>query len=128
LIIRALLAVCLLSASVSAAGIEVRNDVEFARPDGEPLLMDVHIPPDRGALRGGDFGPWRGLECGSKRANFIQPLFGPLDESGLAWFSIDYRLASKHPYPAAVRDVEAAIAISKPTDETIESIPSGRSG
>jgi acetyl esterase/lipase len=47
-----------------------------------------------------------GWSAGSKRANFIQPLFAPLDESGLAWFSIDYRLA---PYPAAVRDVEGAI-------------------
>jgi len=113
LIIRAFLAVCLLSASVSAAGVEVRNDIEFARPDGEPLLMDVHIPPGRGSHAAVILVHGGGWSAGSKQANFIQPLFKPLDESGLAWFSIDYRLAPKHPYPAAVRDVEAAIRYVK---------------
>ena len=98
---------------VSASGIEVRNDIEFARPDGEPLLMDAHIPPGTGPhaavilVHGGG---WTG---GTKQATFIQPLFRPLDESGLAWFSIDYRLAPRHPYPAALRDVEAAIRYVK---------------
>src|SRR4029453_5328427 len=107
------LAVLLISAYAFAAGIEVRNDIEFARPDGDPLLMDVHIPPGPGPhgavilVHGG------GWSAGSKQANFIQPLFKPLDESGLAWFSIDYRFSPKHPYPAAVRDVEAAIRYIK---------------
>jgi acetyl esterase/lipase len=113
LIIRAFLVVCLLSASVSAAGIEVRNDIEFARPGGEPLLMDVHIPPGPGPHAAVILVHGGGWSAGSKQANFIQPLFGPLDESGLAWFSIDYRLAPKHPYPAAVRDVEESIRYIK---------------
>ena len=75
--------------------------------------MDAHIPPGPGPhgavilVHGG------GWTAGTKQANFIQPLFGPLDESGLAWFSIDYRLAPKHPYPAAVHDVEEAIRYVK---------------
>src|SRR5260221_14676316 len=75
--------------------------------------MDVRIPPGQGPQAAVILVPGRGWTNGSKEAIFIQPLFGPLDESGLAWFSIDYRLAPKHPYPAAVRDVEAAIRYIK---------------
>ena len=113
MIIRSFFAVLLVSACASAAGIEIRNDVEFARPGGEPLLMDAHIPPGPGPHAAVILVHGGGWTNGTKQANFIQPLFGPLDESGLAWFSIDYRLAPKHPYPAAVRDVEESILYIK---------------
>jgi acetyl esterase/lipase len=113
LIIRSILAAFLVSAYAFAAGIEARNDIEFARPDGEPVLMDAHIPPGPGPHAAVILVHGGGWSAGSKQADFIQPLFGPLDESGLAWFSIDYRLAPKHPYPAAVRDVEEAIRYIK---------------
>jgi acetyl esterase len=113
LILRSILAVFLVSACASAAGIEVRNDIEFARPGGEPLLMDAHLLPGPGPHAAVILVHGGGWTTGTKQANFIQPLFRPLDESGLAWFSIDYRLAPKHPYPAAVRDVEDAIRYVK---------------
>ena len=113
MIIRSLFALLLVSAYASAAGTEIRNDVEFARPGGEPLLMDAHIPPGPGPHAAVILVHGGGWTNGTKQANFIQPLFAPLDESGLAWFSIDYRLAPKHPYPAAVRDVEESIRYIK---------------
>lgn len=113
MILRSILAALLVSTGAFASGIEVRNDIEFARPGGEPLSMDAHIPPGAGPHAAVILVHGGGWTTGSKRANFIQPLFGPLDESGLAWFSIDYRLAPKHPYPAAVRDVEEAIRYIK---------------
>jgi acetyl esterase/lipase len=113
LILRSILAVLLVSTGAFASGIEVRNDIEFARPGGEPLLMDAHIPPGPGPHAAVILVHGGGWTNGTKQANFIQPLFGPLDESGLAWFSIDYRLAPKHPYPAAVRDVEESIRYIK---------------
>jgi acetyl esterase len=113
LILRSLLAVCLLTSYLSATAIEVKNDIEFARPDGEPLLMDAHIPSGPGPHAAVILVHGGGWTTGSKQANFIKPLFEPLDESGLAWFSIDYRLAPKHPYPAAVRDVQEAIRYIK---------------
>jgi alpha-L-fucosidase 2 len=113
LILRSILATFLVSACAFAAGIEVRNDVEFARPGGEPLLMDAHIPSGSGPHAAVILVHGGGWTTGTKQANFIKPLFEPLDQSGLAWFSIDYRLAPKHPYPAAVRDVEEAIRYIK---------------
>lgn len=111
--IRLILAISFLSASLPAAGIEVRHNIEFARPDGEPLLFDAHIPPGPGPHAAVILVHGGGWTTGSKQADFIQPLFKPLDESGLAWFSIDYRLAPRHPYPEAVRDVEEAIRYIK---------------
>lgn len=106
-----LAALCI--APILSAAVEVRNDIEFSRPDGEPLKLDAHIPEGKGPFAAVILVHGGGWSAGSKQANFIQPLFPVLDASGLAWFSIDYRLAPKYPYPAAVEDVEAAIRFVK---------------
>ncbi len=36
-------------------------------------------------------------------------LFEPLSDAGFAWFSINYRLAPKHRWPACLEDVQSAI-------------------
>ena len=86
---------------------DVRRDVEYARAGGERLLLDAATPsagPSAAVIlvHGG------GWSQGSK-ANGIEPLAGALAEAGIAWFSIDYRLAPKHVYPAQVEDVAAAV-------------------
>ena len=86
----------------------MRSDVEFARPGGTPLHLDAFVPEGAGPfpacilVHGGAF------MKGDKRS-FITPLFEPLGRAGFAWFSIDYRLAPHHRFPACVEDVEAAI-------------------
>jgi alpha-L-fucosidase 2 len=92
---------------------EVRNDVEFSRVSGETLTLDAHIPDGPGPFAAVILVHGGGWTAGSKRANFVLPLFPTLDRSGLAWFSIDYRLAPKYPHPAALRDVEQAIRFVK---------------
>ncbi len=87
----------------------VRANLEYCR---EPVSLkrDAHLPPGEGpfpAIILVHGGGWVG---GDKTAEFIRPLFAPLDRTGFPWFSIDYRLAPQHPYPAAARDVERAVA------------------
>jgi len=105
-----MLALALICGSLLAdPAAQVTRDIEFARPDGTPLLMDVSIPGGQGPhpavilVHGG------GWEAGDK-STFIRPWFPMLTDARLAWFSINYRLAPLHPHPAAVQDIEAAIA------------------
>lgn len=90
---------------------EIR-DLEFARPGGTPLLLDASIPasskpqPAVILVHGG------GWEAGDKRT-YIRPWFATLTGARIAWFSIDYRLGPAHKHPAAVEDIEAAIAFVK---------------
>jgi acetyl esterase len=37
------------------------------------------------------------------------PIFELLSHARLVWFSIDYRLAPRFPFPAAIEDVDLAI-------------------
>jgi alpha-L-fucosidase 2 len=95
----------LLAAAAPAA---MKTDIEYARPNGESQKLDACVPDGAGPfpavilVHGGS---WR---TGDK-ATFVKPLFAPLTEAGFAWFSINYRLAPQHTYPAAVDDVVSAV-------------------
>ena len=99
-------ALLLLTATLCVA--EDRNDVEFARPNGVSLTLDLHTPegkrpaPTVIIVHGG------GWVNGNKRT-YVTPLFEPLTKAGFAWFTINYRLAPQYPYPAALEDVQSAI-------------------
>jgi alpha-L-fucosidase 2 len=45
---------------------------------------------------------------GTKRS-YVTPIFPVLTKAGFTWFTINYRLAPQHKYPAATEDVDAAI-------------------
>ena len=85
------------------------NDIEYSRVDGQSLFMDASLPssaektPAVILVHGG------GWIAGSRRLD-VQPLFKPLSNSGFAWFSIDYRLASDvSQFGVAIDDVEQAV-------------------
>jgi acetyl esterase/lipase len=103
----------LLSSSLLAAGVEVRNDIEYSNVSGEALKMDAHIPAGPGPFAAVILVHGGGWSVGDKQASFIKPLFPVLDGSGLAWFSIDYRLSPKYRHPAAAQDVEQAVRYVK---------------
>ncbi len=107
-----LLALCLCPA-VSAAGVELRRDIVYSSVAGEALKLDAHIPSGPGPFAAVILVHGGGWSAGTKQASFIQPLFPVLDRSGLAWFSIDYRLSPKYRHPAAAEDVEQAIRFVK---------------
>lgn len=96
-----------------SAGYRTERDIEFSKPGGVSLRLDAHIPPGKGPFPAVILVHGGGWTAGYKDCSFIEPLYAPLNETGFAWFTIDYRLAPEHPYPAAVLDVEAAVRFVK---------------
>lgn len=93
--------------SLHAASMD-RKGVEYARPDGKPLLLDLRIPDGRGPFPAAILVHGGGFDGGSKSTN-VRPLFDVLSDAGFAWFSIDYRLAPAVHFPEAIGDVNSAI-------------------
>ena len=86
----------------------IRKDVEYSRVGDESLRLDACVPDGTGSFPAVIMVHGGGWSSGDK-ASGVDPLFAPLSRAGVAWFSINYRLAPKHRYPAAVEDVETAI-------------------
>jgi alpha-L-fucosidase 2 len=104
-----LLAVCLPIGVLAA----LKTDIEFAKVGGESLKLDAYVPDGAGPfpavilVHGGG---WTGGDkSGGPKKALIAPMQEPLERAGFAWFSINYRLAPKHRYPACIEDVEAGI-------------------
>ncbi len=93
------------AALVSAADL---RDIEYARPDGEPLRLDAHIPDGPGPFPAAILVHGGGFEAGDKQT-YITYVFEPLSQAGFVWFSIDYRLSPRYRFPAATDDVEEAV-------------------
>jgi acetyl esterase/lipase len=88
--------------------VKVVDDLEFAAPNGKPLLLDLYLPVDVDKplpvivwLHGGG---WR---IGDRK---LGPDFRVLfAERGYAMASIEYRLSGEALFPAQIHDVKAAI-------------------
>jgi alpha-L-fucosidase 2 len=99
----------LILAALPLLAADVKKNIEFARPGGQPVLLDASIPDGPGPfpavvlVHGGGF-------TGGNKGIYISPLFEPLAEAKFAWFSIDYRLAPAAKLPAPVDDVVSALA------------------
>lgn len=102
------LAAAFLLAISTLAAADYQPDIPYRTIDGVTLHLDASIPEGSGPhpavilVHGG------GWEAGDKRT-YITPIFEPLTEAGFAWFSIDYRLAPVHTWPAPGDDVLFAI-------------------
>lgn len=93
---------------VASVAAQTHRDIEFARPGGESLLLDAHLPDGPGPFAAAILVHGGGFEAGDKQT-YITYIFQPLSDAGFAWFSINYRLSPSSRFPAAVRDVEDAI-------------------
>jgi acetyl esterase/lipase len=90
-------------------GAWVLTDVQYAKADGYPLLLDAYLPADddtHPALIFIHGGGWRG---GDKAGGFQAVKGERLIAEGVAVFSLSYRLSGVAPYPAAVDDCLAAV-------------------
>ena len=94
-------------ATLSAAALD-QKDVEYARPGGKPVLLDLHVPDGAGPFPAAILIHGGGFDEGSKSTN-VRPLFDVLAGAGFAWFSIDYRMAPEFRQPQASEDVSSAI-------------------
>ena len=101
------LALPLLMAATAAAG-EWKTDIEFAKAGGVSLTLDAWVPDGKGpfptviVVHGGGW-------TNGHKGMFVQPLFEPLRNSGFTWFTINYRLAPKYPFPACTDDASRAV-------------------
>lgn len=103
----------LLAASLRA---EFRRDIEYGQAGGQRLLLDVNIPDGEGPfpiailIHGGGWS--RGDKSGTEKPGDsadITPMFAPLTAARFTWFSINYRHAPAHRWPACYDDVQTAI-------------------
>jgi acetyl esterase/lipase len=87
---------------------EVQSDIEYGKADDESLLLDACVPDGAGPfpiaiiVHGGGW-------SGGDKARDMSLLFKPLTDAHFIWFSINYRLAPKHRFPACIDDVEQAV-------------------
>ena len=95
------------AATLTAAAID-QKDVEYARPGGKPVVLDLHVPDGPGPFPAAILIHGGGFDEGSKSTN-VRPLFDVLANAGYAWFSIDYRMAPEFRQPQASEDVASAI-------------------
>jgi len=103
----ALLMIFACAAALRAAPLD-QKDVEYGRPGGKALLLDLHIPDGAGPFPAAILVHGGGFDEGSKSTN-VRPLFEPLANAGFAWFSIDYRMAPEFRFPQAIDDLNTAI-------------------
>lgn len=105
---KATLVALLFASTHASADPQWHPDIVYSQAAGESLRLDASIPEGNGPfpvailIHGGGWG------SGDKAADF-GALSKPLTDSGIAWFSINYRLAPKHPWPACFDDVQSAI-------------------
>lgn len=96
----------LLFCSTAFAGL--KTDIEFAKAGDVSLTLDAYTPDGDGPfptcilVHGGGF-------VNGTKTSYIKPLFEPLSKAGFTWFTINYRLAPQHRFPACIEDTEAAI-------------------
>lgn len=83
------------------------KDIEYSNPDNQHLKVDLARPNGEG--------PYPAIVCihgGGFRAGDRQGYDGlikKLAKNGYVAITVEYRLAPKYPYPAAIHDVKAAV-------------------
>src|SRR4030095_12670147 len=86
----------------------IRTDIEFSKVASVNLTLDAFVPEGPGPFPTCILVHGGGFVRGDKQT-YIKPLFAPLSEAGFTWFTINYRLAPEHRWPACAEDVETAV-------------------
>ena len=86
----------------------IKADIEYARAGDASLTLDAFVPEGTGPFATCILVHGGGFTKGTKQS-FIKPLFEPLSKAGFTWFTINYRLAPQHRWPACSDDVRSAV-------------------
>ncbi len=105
---RCLLVASLLVSLILPLRAELKTDIEFAKAGDVSLTLDANVPDGPGLFPTVILVHGGGWMRGDK-TSYIKPLFEPLTKAGFTWFTINYRLAPAHRWPACADDVESAI-------------------
>lgn len=97
----------------------LKTDIEFAQIGDVSLTLDAFVPKGHGPLPTCILVHGGGFMRGDKQS-YIKPLFEPLSKAGFVWFTINYRLAPQHRWPACAEDVDAAIRWVKRAREAVQ--------
>ena len=89
--------------------VEILRDLVYASPGGVTLRLDAYLQPGPGPHPAVIYVHGGGWTRGSKEPGPRQFLMPHASGAGYVIFSIEYRLAPEHQYPAAADDVRAAI-------------------
>ncbi|MSO77154.1 MAG: alpha/beta hydrolase [Alphaproteobacteria bacterium] len=87
-------------------GVDVR-DIEYARPDGIPLMARLYTPAGKGPFPGVvevHGGAWTTNDRLTNEA-----IHRPLAESGVVVMAIDFRMPPVAVYPASIQDINLAV-------------------
>jgi acetyl esterase len=114
-----LLFLLMISSVYSAA--KTLTGVEYARPEGQSLLLDAQIPEGAGPFPAAIVVHGGAWVTGDRRQS-VQPIFAPLSRAGIAWFSISYRLANVADADSALNAMASVAAVSRAVDDVRSAI------
>jgi acetyl esterase len=107
----------LLLAAVTAtlASGRALENIEYAQVSGQALRLDAYIPDGPGPHPAAIIVHGGAWVTGDK-ARSVRPLFKPLADAGIAWFSIEYRLARGN-NPESLISIEGLAALASASDD-----------
>src|SRR3954468_3408535 len=109
-------------AVIAALPASDQKGVEYGKPGGYALMLDVHVPDGPGPFPAAILVHGGGFDGGSRATN-MWPTFQPPADAGFAGFSIAYRMAPEFRFPEARGDVDATIQWVKANARTYKGGP-----
>lgn len=110
----------LLPLAMSILQARALQDVEYAQVSGEPLHMDGYIPEGKGPFPAAIIVHGGAWVTGDKTRS-VRPLFKPLTDGGMAWFSINYRLARGNS-PESLISLETLTQLTRASEDVRHAI------